>query len=291
MSQAFYELRPLLFGIAYRMLGSVADAEDIVQESFLRWQSRDPAEIRAPKAFLSTVVTRLCMDHLKSAKVQREEYIGPWLPEPLITSSDHARSNAELAESLSMAFLVLLESLSPLERAVFLLREVFDYDFDEIAEIVQKSPVNCRQIVSRSREHLRKRRPRFEVTSKQHEHFTEEFLAACQRGDLDHLMSMMTAEVVATSDGGGKTLAARREIVGPNNVSRFLIGIFKKAPTGIYFRATMVNGQVGLVVYYEGLPRNVITFEIADGKLQHLYLVVNPDKLQKVNLDSSNDCT
>lgn len=281
MLQEFDELRPLLFGIAYRMLGSVADAEDLVQEAFLRWREQDVEKVRSPKAFLTTVITRLCIDHLKSAKVQREEYIGPWLPEPIVGTKD-ARMTMELSESLSMAFLVVLESLNPVERAVFLLREVFNHDFDEIAAIVQKSAVNCRQIASRSKEHVASRRPRFEVTTKNHEHFVEEFMAACASGDLDGLMSMMTAEVVATSDGGGKTLAARRPIAGPYNVGRFLIGILKKAPAGIRFRTTQINGQAGIVVYHDGQPKNVITFDIVDGQLQNLYLVVTPDKLGNI---------
>lgn len=283
MSHVFDELRPRLFGIAYRMLGSVADAEDIVQEAFLRWQSTNPEDIRVPKAFLTTVVTRLCMDHLKSAKVQRETYIGPWLPEPLIASPG-AQTPLELSDSLSMAFLVLLESLSPVERAVFLLHEVFDYDFEEIAAIVQKSPVNCRQIASRSRQHITNRRPRFEVTGAEHEVFASDFLSAVAAGDLEQLMSMMTADVVATSDGGGKALAARRPIAGANNVGRFLIGIFKKAPPGLTYRWARVNGQIGLVVFLAGRARNVITFEIAEGKLRNLYLVLAPDKLQRLPL-------
>ena len=277
----FDEHRGLLFSIAYRMLGSVADAEDVLQEAFLRWRrAGDSAEeVRSPRAYLSSVVTRLCIDHLRSARVRRERYVGPWLPEPLPTGSD-ASERVALEESLSVAFLVLLESLSPTERAVFLLRDVFDYEYGEVSRLVGKSEANCRQIARRARQAVAARRPRFDSSPEQERRLTDRFLAVCADGDMEGLLEMLSEDVVLLSDGGGKTRAALNPIRGADNVARYFFGILRKAPPGLTVRATPVNGRPGFVAYFgDGSPQSATTFEISGGRILAIHLVVNPDKL------------
>ena len=279
----FESHRPLLFSIAYRMLGSVADAEDIVQEAYLRWREAPEAEVRSPKAYLSAVVTRLSIDRLRSARARREEYVGPWLPEPLV--SERAEEVAvldELDESLSMAFLVLLESLNPVERAVFILREVFDYDYDEIARIVGKSEANCRQIAHRARQSVAARRPRFERSPEQEERLTQQFVEACMNGDMEGLISLLSEDVTLWSDGGGKVAAAPYPIHGPERVARFLLGVLRTVPPGFFARPTWVNGGPGVVGYVDGHPTSVVALDAADGRLRGVRIVVNPEKLQAV---------
>jgi RNA polymerase sigma-70 factor (ECF subfamily) len=279
----FESHRPLLFSIAYRMLGSVADAEDIVQEAYLRWREAPEAEVRSPKAYLSAVVTRLSIDRLRSARARREEYVGPWLPEPLV--SERAEEVAvldELDESLSMAFLVLLESLNPVERAVFILREVFDYDYDEIARIVGKSEANCRQIAHRARQSVAARRPRFERSSEQEERLTQQFVEACMNGDMEGLISLLSEDVTLWSDGGGKVAAAPYPIHGPERVARFLLGVLRTVPPGFFARPTWVNGGPGVVGYVDGHPTSVVALDVADGRLRGVRIVVNPEKLKAV---------
>jgi RNA polymerase sigma-70 factor (ECF subfamily) len=273
--------RQLLFSIAYRMLGSVLDAEDVVQEAYLRWQRVSEAEVRSPRAYLSAVVTRLCIDQLRSAKARREEYVGPWLPEPLPT--EPAPDADVLDESLSMAFLVLLESLTPTERAVFLLREVFDYDYDEISRLVGKSEENCRQIARRARQSVAARRPRFESSPGQEERLVGSFLEACLGGDMEGLLALLSEDVTLWSDGGGKTRAALNSIHGADKVARFLFGILRKAPPGFLVRRASINGRPGLVGYFEdGRPQSVVTFDVAEGIIRAIRLVVNPEKLRAV---------
>ena len=279
----FESHRPLLFSIAYRMLGSVAEAEDIVQEAYLRWREAPEAEVRSPKAYLSAVVTRLSIDRLRSARARREEYVGPWLPEPLV--SERAEEVAvldELDESLSMAFLVLLESLNPVERAVFILREVFDYDYDEIARIVGKSEANCRQIAHRARQSVAARRPRFERSPEQEERLTQQFVEACMNGDMEGLISLLSEDVTLWSDGGGKVAAAPYPIHGPERVARFLLGVLRTVPPGFFARPTWVNGGPGVVGYVDGHPTSVVALDVADGRLRGVRIVVNPEKLQAV---------
>jgi RNA polymerase sigma-70 factor (ECF subfamily) len=242
-TEVFDGYRPLLFSIAYRMLGGVMDAEDVVQEAYLRWRGASEGEVRSPRAYLSAVVTRLCIDHLRSARVRREEYVGPWLPEPLPTGpgSDDA-GPAGLDESLSMAFLVLLESLTPTERAVFLLREVFDYDYAEVSHIVGKSEANCRQIARRARESVAARRPRFEHSPEQQERLMRQFLRACTTGDMPALLELLADDVTLWSDGGGKARAALNPIHGPDRVARFFLGVLQKAPSALTIRPAMING-------------------------------------------------
>ncbi len=283
-TEDFDRHRALLFSIAYRMLGGVADAEDVVQEAFLRWQKDVGTEVRSPKAYLSAVVTRLSIDHLRREKARRERYVGPWLPEPLVgeTASD-AAERAVLDESLSMAFLVLLESLTPVERAVFLLREVFDYEYAEISRLVGKSEANCRQISRRARQSVAARRPRFDLSPEAEERLLQRFLEACTSDDMDALLSLLSDDVSLWSDGGGRVVAARNPIHGSDRVARFLLGIMREAPPGLVLRRLPVNGRPGLVGYFaDGRPQGVVTLGVADGSIRAVRIVVNPEKLENV---------
>ena len=286
----YVEFRPLMFSIAYRMTGSISDAEDIVQEAFLRLTRvlRDGASIDTPKAYLATATTRLAISHLRSARVRREAYVGAWLPEPLVagelgpaTAPDPAE-RAEMSDSLSMAFLILLESLSPTERAVFLLHEVFGYNYQEIAEITGKSETNCRQIFARARRRVDEGRPRFEASREQRDEVARRFFDAAGGGDINSLLSLLAPDVVVIGDGGGKGQALREPTHGAVRVARFLAGLFRRAQKeGTYGEPTLVNGQPGAVVYdAEGRVAAVFTLDIADGLVQTVRSVVNPDKLQ-----------
>jgi RNA polymerase sigma-70 factor (ECF subfamily) len=239
---------------------------------------------RSPKAYLSAVVTRLCIDHLRSARVKREEYVGPWLPEPLLTEQVADVGDAiALEESLSMAFLVLLESLTPTERAVFLMREVFSYEYEEIARVVGKSEANCRQISRCARQSVVARRPRFESSPEQEERLMESFLQASLSGDMDGLLALLSEDVTLYSDGGGKTRAALNPIHGADKVARFLSGILRKVPPGFVIRQTQVNGRPGLIGYFgDGSPQSVVNLDVAEGNIRAIRLVVNPEKLRSV---------
>jgi RNA polymerase sigma-70 factor (TIGR02957 family) len=278
------ELRPLLFSIAYRMLGSVGDAEDVVQEAFLRAE-RAEAEgqrIESRKAFLTTVTTRLAIDQLRSARARRETYFGPWLPEPLVTSTEpDAAEHAEMADSLSISFLVLLETLSPVERAVFLLREVFDYGYDEIAEIVGKSEANCRQIFARARKRIDEGKPRFEADRRQQQELATRFLDAVENGELDRLVDFLAADVVFYGDGGGKGRGLPKPVYGRPRVDRMLRSFFPRyRAVGATMRRADINGQPGvLFLDAEGRLINVFSFDVAGGAIQALRSVINPDKL------------
>jgi RNA polymerase sigma-70 factor (ECF subfamily) len=278
----FEELRPRLFGVAYRMLGSVADAEDVVQESFLRWTSASPEDVRVPAAWLTTVVTRLCIDHLKSARARRERYVGPWLPEPLVSDAavPDASEAAELSDSLSMAFLIVLESLTPTERAAFLLREVFGYGYDEIAELLLTSESNSRQLVHRAKGRVAERRRRFEADKEKQRELLARFLLAIGTGEVGALVEMLAEDAVLYTDGGGEVKAARRPIVGPDKIARFLVGVAKDAPADSESRIVEVNGAPGLLLKVDGKPFWVLTADAADGKLQTVYIMLNPQKLR-----------
>lgn len=283
--EVFNRHRPLLFAIAYRMLGSAMDAEDMVQESFLRWQQRQEVEIKAPKAYLTTIITRLCLDHLGSARVQRETYIGPWLPEPLMSEpAVDAANEVALADSLSLAFLVLLENLSPVERAVYLLREVFDYEYGEIARIVGKQEANCRQMVSRARQHIVARRPRYAPSPEQQERLAGEFMQLCTTGDMQGLMALLAEDIVLQSDGGGKAQAALLPLHGSERVATFLLAILRKAPAPLTYRPARINGQPGFIAYLDNQPYGVMTLDIGNNLIRGIYIVVNPDKLQGLPL-------
>ena len=283
-NEVFDRHRPLLFSIAYRMLGSVMDAEDVVQEAFVRWRRASETEVRSPKAYLSAVVTRLCIDQLRAARARREEYVGPWLPEPLAAApgGETGPEAALLDESLSMAFLVLLESLNPTERAVFLLREVFDYDYPEISRLVGKSEANCRQISRRAREAVAARRPRFERSPEQEERLTERFVEACTSGDLEGLISLLSEDVTLWSDGGGRVRAALNPIYGADRVARFLVGILRDVSAGFAVRLARVNGGPGVLAYEGEHPMGVVSLEVSDGRIQAVRIVVNPEKLRNV---------
>ncbi len=281
--QVFNQYRPLLFGIAYRMLGSAMDAEDLVQETFLRWQQARDETIQSPKAYLATIITRLSIDRLRSAQSQREQYVGPWLPEPLLTQEMPTMTESlELAESVSTAFLVVLETLSPVERAVFLLREVFGYEYAEIAQIVGKSESNVRQLAHRAQTHVRGQRPRFEINRAEQQQVVEQFRVACATGNVEGLLALLAPEVVLQSDSGGKVSAARQPIRGADRVARFIFGLLDKAPPDLTFEVAEVNGQPAFVSYMRGKPYNVTTFDISNGRVQSIALVVNPDKLRRI---------
>ncbi len=289
----YLQFRSLMFSIAYRMTGSVSDAEDIVQEAYLRLTRalRDGARVASPKAYLATVTTRLAITHLRSARVRREAYVGTWLPEPLVeggldpvapaTAPDPAE-RAEMSDSLSMAFLVLLESLTPTERAVFLLHEVFGYDYAEIAEITGKSEPNCRQIFTRARHHIDEGKPRFEASRAQRNEVASRFFDAVNGGDLNSLLELLAPDVVVMGDGGGKAQARREPTHGAERVARFLLGLFRRAQKeGLHGEPAVVNGQPGAVAYdAEGRVVSVFALDIADGMVQAVRSVVNPDKLQ-----------
>jgi RNA polymerase sigma-70 factor (ECF subfamily) len=281
------EFRPLLFSIAYRMIGSVSEAEDIVQEAFLRYHRAAPADVENPKAYLSAITTRLAIDHLRSARARREEYVGPWLPEPLL-ADEHApdpSEQAELADSLSLAFLVLLERLTPVERAAFLLREVFGYPYDEIAEIIDRSEDNARQLVSRARRHVDAERPRFEVSREAHEELTERFVVASQSGDLEGLIELLAADAYTYADGGGKVQAPRKTLHGRERVARFMVAISGPGggAEGVTMHPVDVNGRPGrLARDADGNPVGVLSLDVADGLIQAVRIIVNPDKLAHV---------
>jgi RNA polymerase sigma-70 factor, ECF subfamily len=283
----FHVYKPLLFSIAYNMLGRVMDAEDCVQEAFLRWyQASDNGEteaVRSPKSYLCTIVTRLSIDHLRSARVRREQYVGVWLPEPLITTDETSVTDmAELSEALSVAFLHLLEQLSPLERAVFLLRQVFDYDYGEIATMVQKSEDNCRQIVRRARQHLGARHSLYHASKEQQEAILHQFLHACMDGDMDGLLSLLANDIVIYADSNGKAPAARNPISGVDRVARYLLGLVRKSQEDFSFRVALINRQPGIIFYRNGVPSVILTLDMLDGQIWEIDLIANPDKLQGI---------
>jgi RNA polymerase sigma-70 factor (TIGR02957 family) len=283
--QLLQELRPTAFAIAYRMLGSVAEAEDVVQEALLRLHGEleRGERIESPRAFVATVTTRLAIDSLRSARVRREHYVGDWLPEPILTDGrDDPARHAEMADSLSVAMLVLLESLSPEQRAVLLLRDVFDYGYEEIAGIVGKTEANVRQLASRARTHVEERRPRFQTSREQREELARRFFAAVNDGDLAGLEAMLAHDVVLTGDGGGKVPALARALRGRNRVARALLGWVRLGTRipGAALRPVEVNGMPGaLLLDGDGRLIGVWELEIAGGEIVALNSVVNPDKL------------
>jgi RNA polymerase sigma-70 factor (ECF subfamily) len=276
----YEELRPLLFSIAYRMLGSVNEAEDVVQEAFVRFH-RSGESVESPKAYLSTITTRLAIDHLKSARARREQYVGEWLPEPLVDAREEPAHVAEMSDSLSLAFLVLLESLSPVERAVFLLREVFDYDYGEIARTVGRSEENCRQLLVRAKRRIDERKPRFDVSREQRERLAQKFFAAAEEGDVEGLAELLAADVTVHGDGGGKAPQWATPIAGRARVAKLLVGTFAQAREhGASMRPVEVNGQPGvLFLTHEGLIVSVMTIDVLDGVVQAVRSIINPEKL------------
>jgi RNA polymerase sigma-70 factor (ECF subfamily) len=285
--ESFETYRPYLFAIAYRMLGSAMDAEDIVQETYLRYQTHQPEHVDSLKAYLTTILTRLCMDQLQLARRKREQYVGPWLPEPIQTDEAAEASDPErrvdLEESISLAFLMLLEQLQPFERAVFLLREVFGYEFTEIATILEKSEAACRRSFSRAKQHLRDHRPRFPASRETHRQLLTGFLRAVQVGDMAALTGMLAEDVTLWADGGGKVKgAATRPVYGRDSVARFMVGTRRFWPDDARVEPEEVNGQIALVVYIGGQPFSVLTVEVEQGKIQAIRIVANPEKLTHV---------
>jgi RNA polymerase sigma-70 factor (ECF subfamily) len=282
-AQIFEQYRGLLFSIAYRMLGSVMEAEDMVQETYLRYEKAHEKDVQSPKAFLTTIITRLCLDHLKSARIQRENYVGMWLPEPVRTDSSPGTLLGE-HESISMAFLVLLENLSPVERAIFLLRDVFEYSFTEIAQMVDKSEANCRRYYRRAKQFLVERRPRFEPSTDEQRKLVESFLQAMATGDVEGLTRMLAEDVVFYGDGGGKVSAVRQPITGREAVKRFLLlGIYRLLPPDVHIEVAEVNGSPALLLWgYDDHPYFVMTFTIAGNQIQAIRNILNPDKLAHI---------
>ena len=290
---AYEEERPLLFSIAYRMLGTVADAEDVVQEAFLRLERArlEGTRVESPRGFLITVTTRLAISELRSARARRESYFGPWLPEPLVTTTEPSPAEiAEMSDSLSMSFLLLLETLSPVERAVFLLREVFDYPYDEIAEIVDKTEVNCRQILARARSRVKEGKPRFEADRAQGQELVRRFLDAFERGEIDQLLEYLAADVVLVGDGGGKGQGLPRPIYGRDRVGRLLrAGHDRLSEVGVRLEPASINGEPGALNFdADGRLINVFAFEIADGRIQTIRSIINPDKLAHLGFPVSD---
>ena len=282
----FSRNRSLLFTIAYEITGSAGDAEDVVQNTWLRWSDVDASTVHNPRAFLAQIATRQAMNTVRSASRRREDYVGPWLPEPLITEPDIA-DDVILAESVSMAMLVVLQTLSPDERAVFVLREVFGFAHDEIASAVDKSPAAVRQILHRARGHVQARRPRFDNDPAESAAVLERFAVASATGDLQALMDVLAPDVVLLSDGGGFKQAALRPIFGSDKVGRWLLGVLAKPTPGVSrTEFGMVNGRPATLVYVDDELDTVGTFECADGLVTGLYLIRNPSKLAKVYLGS-----
>jgi RNA polymerase sigma-70 factor (ECF subfamily) len=290
----FEEYRSLLFAMAYSMLGSAMEAEDIVQEAYLRYRATPPDSIRTLKSFLTTIVHHLCLDHLKSAQVRRENYVGPWLPEPIITG-DGASLLSPLRqiterESISMAFLVLLESLSPLERAVFLLREVFDYEYAEIAQITGRNEAACRQLFSRAKKHIKEHRPRFPASPKAHAKMVGRFMEAWIAADIDGLMSLLAEDVTVCSDSGGKVSgAARRPVQGRDKVAQGIIGLLSRVPEGTTVEVIEANGLPALLMRVKGQIVGVTTLEVEGDYIRAIRNIANPDKLAHLNPPSTSN--
>jgi RNA polymerase sigma-70 factor (ECF subfamily) len=280
-TEAFVAHRNLLFTVAYEMLGSAADAEDVLQETWLRWADVDHAEVREVRAYLVRITTRLALNRIRTLSRRRESYVGPWLPEPLLTSPDVAE-DVELADSVSTAMLLVLETLTPTERAVFVLREVFDLPYDEIAAAVDKSAAAVRQIAHRARSHVEARRPREQVSDQDRQAVVERFMAAVATGDLQGLLDVLAPDVVLITDGGGKKQAALRPIHGVEKVLRFLGGVMPDDGTASA-SPVMVNGSPGLRLLLGEELDTIATMRVDDGKVTGLYLVRNPDKLGRVS--------
>ncbi|WP_407940860.1 RNA polymerase sigma-70 factor [Nonomuraea antri] len=276
----FEDYRPMLLGLAYRLLGSMWDAEDIVQEAWLRWQGTDQSQVREPRAFLVTVVSRLALDQLRSARVKREAYTGPWLPEPVLTSQAGPLDTAELRDTVSYATLHMMEKLSPPERAVFVLREAFELPYDEIAEIVGSSVANARQMHHRASVRVSEGRDRFTPSTEDHARLLRSFMEAAERGDLESLTELFHEDVVAWNDGGGRVRAALRPILGRRKVLAFFSGVVARYETH-EVRLIEVNGHPALLARL-GENSQLITFAVKDGRISHLYGLANPDKLARV---------
>ncbi|TDD20595.1 RNA polymerase sigma-70 factor [Kribbella turkmenica] len=282
LAREFDEHRSVLVGAAYRVVGSVSDAEDVVQEAWLRWTGVDHEQVRDTRAYLIRITTRLALNRLRQQKARREEYVGPWLPEPIpATSGDDPAAAVELADSVSMAMLVVLETLSPLERATFVLREVFDLPYEEIADTLGRSESAVRQLAHRARAHVHARQPRHRVDKERHNELTMRFMAAAGSGDFDQVVSLLAPDAVLISDGGGKKKAALRPIQGAEKIARWMFGVIAENPH-FEVRPAALNGETAFIAYFDDEPDTVTFFETADGVITGLYLIRNPDKLTTV---------
>ena len=279
---AFEAHRGRLWGVAYRMLGSRADADDMVQEAYLRWHGTPTEQVRTPEAWLVTTTTRLCIDRLRQLRTEREAYVGPWLPEPLIEESAAPDAATELASDLSVAFLAVLERLAPEERAAFLLHDVFDSDYDEIAAALGKSATACRQIVSRARRRVREERPRVRVSAAARERLVETFMRAIELRDRDALLEIFAEEATLTSDGGGKARAAHKVVRGGRSVARYLLGVLRGAQHGLTLQKIAVNGETGIALRVDGRLVAVMSLLTDGRRILGVYSVLNPDKLRSV---------
>jgi RNA polymerase sigma-70 factor (TIGR02957 family) len=293
-ARVFDEHRDLLVSVAYRVLGSLTDAEDAVQEAWLRWSGVDHSEVADPRAYLVRVTTRLAIDRLRRAKARRESYVGPWLPEPILTRHDPAEETV-MAESISMAMLVVLETLSPLERAVFVLREAFGMPHAEIADVLGRKEEAVRQLARRAREHVRERRTRFDAGRAEQRRVTERFLEAAEGGDFEALMEVLSPGVTLVADGGGRALAPRRPVRGAEKVARFLVAIVGEKQTARFLESVglepsgeisvhlaQVNGETGIVITVEDEPISTLVMDVSDGLVRTIRMVANPEKLAGV---------
>ena len=281
--------RAHLLALAYRMLGSVADAEDVVQEAWLRWERADRGAVAHPRAYLRRATTRLCLDHIKSARARRERYVGPWLPEPVLGEGAlSVDAETELAEDVSYALLLALERLSPLERAAFLLREVFDTDYGQIADALGRSPAACRQLASRAKKTIRETRPRFEPVPDEHARLVMAFGLAVSQGDLAGLSNLLADDIVFYSDGGGRVKAALRPVRGVDPVARFVLGVARRFPLEEGTELTMdhVNGAPGIVLRLAGEAVQTLAFDIREGRIRAVYAMRNPEKLTHAGTSS-----
>lgn len=285
-ADVFEEHRPVLLGVAYRMLGRLADAEDVVQEAWLRWSGADRSAVREPRGYLVRVTTRLAVDRLRQIKSRGETYVGPWLPEPCVTHFGNAvpdtAEQAVLADSVSLAVLVVLESLSPLERAVFVLREAFGYPYAEIAAMLERGEPAVRRLAGRARRHVDERRPRYDVDPAQRRDLTERFLAAAAGGDLAALLELLAPDVRLVGDSGGKSRAPLRELEGSDKVARFLQGAARKSVPDLTHRLLEINGGPALLVLSGGTPDSVFQLDVSGGRVQAVYIIRNPDKLRSL---------
>jgi RNA polymerase sigma-70 factor (ECF subfamily) len=285
LTTTFQRHQPKLYGIAYRMLGSTADAEDIVQDAYLRWHQTGTGPVQVPEAWLTTIVTRLCIDRLRAARTEREAYRGPWLPEPLFGEvARPAERGAELAVDMSFAFLLLLERLAPEERAAFLLHEVFDCDYPEIANVLGRNEAACRQIVHRARVSVHQGRPRFQVSEATRRRLLEKFASALQTQDHAALLVLFAEDATWTADGGGKAKAATKVVRSAERISRFAIGVWRRYTAGLVVRIVPINGELGLLMSVHGTPRSTISIETDGARILAVYTVLNPDKLKKATL-------
>ncbi|MFF9089748.1 RNA polymerase sigma factor SigJ [Streptomyces sp. NPDC014991] len=285
-TDVFEEHRPFLMGVAYRMLGRVADAEDVVQDAWLRWYRADRTDVREPRAYLVRVTTRLAIDRLRQVQSRGEAYVGPWLPEPYLTEfGDTAPDSADravLADTVSLAVLVVLESLSPLERAVFVLREAFGYPYAEIAALLDRGEAAVRQLAGRARRHVAERRPRYDVDPARRRDLTERFIAAAVEGDLEGLMSLLAPDVRLVGDSGGKAKAPLRILHTADKVGRFLVGVSRSGPPGLAFRLVESNAGPAMLILAGDRPDSLFQLDIADGRVAAVYVVRNPDKLRSL---------